>query len=104
MNVNQIKAACVKSRLEKSIALGTKASWSAADHRRMLATVVFSAEPRPTTVEGMIALLEGVDNHSAFAQSLEKQFLGTGHFMRGAERKGKELDQLMAELSAQAGE
>jgi hypothetical protein len=104
MNITQIKAACVKNRLSRSIEMGTKASWSASDHRRMLATVIHTAEPKPTTLEEMIAMLEGIDNHSAFSQSLEKQFLGTGHFMRGAEKKGKELDQLMAELSAQAGE
>ena len=95
----QIRAACVIARVQKSEELGTKAVWTASDHRKMVATVLL--ELQPNTEESMVATLLAVDNHSAFAQKLESQFLGTGHFVRG-EAKTKTLDQVMAELQAQA--
>lgn len=95
----QIRAAAVIVRVTKSEELGNKATWSAANHRHMVAQVLLEIAPK--SEEAMVATLLVVDNHSAFAQKLESQFLGTGHFMRG-EAKSKSLAEVMAELAAQA--
>lgn len=95
----QIMASAVKSRVEKSIALGAKATWSAKDHREAVALCIIEIAPADLTA--MVELLSKIDNHSGWTQKLEAQFLGTGHFMRG-EAKTKSLEDVMKDLAAQA--
>lgn len=87
----------VKFRVEKSINLGSKATWSAGDHKEMIATVLELAAAQSPGHAEWLEIAGMVYNHSAHAQKLEKQFAGTGHFQR-ASKDARSLDDIMKEL------
>ena len=95
-------AEALKAKVEKSTALGTKATWSMGDHLDVAAQCI--AEEAGLTGEVAIAQLREVVqatyNHSAFAQRIEKAFAKTGHFQR--DRKApQELSDVFAMLAKQ---
>jgi hypothetical protein len=112
MDKNQIEAMfaqAVKERMEKSIALGTKATWGMSDHLDVATKVIMAeagitdAEGESTAFNAMRDVVQATYNHSAFAQRLEKAFGKTGHFQR--DRKAPaQLSDVFAQLAAQVGE
>jgi hypothetical protein len=110
MDKKQIEAMfaeAVKARVEKSTALGTKATWSMEDHLNVATKVVMKAvgiDPEDKEVYDMLrGVVQATYNHSAFAQRLEKAFEKTGHFQR--DRKApKTVDDAIAQLAASLGQ
>lgn len=103
--IEQMFAQAVKAKVEKSTALGTKATWGMSDHLDVAAKVLVKAVgfegDEAETVKFTAEVREAVQatyNHSAFAQRLEKAFKNTGHFQR--DRKGPQsVDDILAQLA-----
>lgn len=104
--IDSMFAAAVKARVEKSTALGTKASWSMSDHLDVATRVVMKEvgiDENDAEVFGSLReVVQATYNHSAFAQRLEKAFAGTGHFQRDA-RSPKTVDDVLKNLAAELG-
>lgn len=96
----------VKAKVEKSKAIGAKATWGYAEQHRFAARVVLKVMTEEgamdPTEEQLADLLASVTNASATAQRLEKAFKGTGHFERVARAKPT-AEGFLAEIVAEAG-
>lgn len=96
-------AEAVKARVEKSVALGTKATWSMEDHLNVATRIIMKEvgiDPQDAEVFGSLReVVQATYNHSAFAQRLEKAFEKTGHFQREG-RKPRSVDDALAALAA----
>lgn len=96
-------AQAVKAKVEKSTALGTKATWSMSDHLDVAARVLykltdsFVGEEEQDTAK-VREVCQTVYNHSAFAQRLEKTFKATGHFQRDRKASAT-VDDVLTQLA-----
>lgn len=95
INVKAFSAAAA-AKVNKSNAIGSKASWSTFDHLEVLSTVL------KTNPEQITVLLGDAYNISAWQQTLAKLFEKSGHFQREATRKT--VDSTLTELSALAAD
>jgi hypothetical protein len=93
------RSLAVRDRLAKSKAIKAKATWSTDDHRRMMAAVLVGELNLVGLESKIFAILEQIDNASAFQAQLETRYLGTGHFQRKAST-ARPLEELEAELDA----
>ena len=102
-NVEKMIKSAVLLRVKKSVELGSKATWTAEDHHRMMAGVCEAATRDETlTIDQWVELLKQISNHSALAQKLEKMFAGSGHFERKS-KDSRKFEDVMAELEKEVG-
>ena len=94
-NINDMYAAAVKAKVERSNSLGTKATWSMSDHLNVAAQCMASEASLPSP--DFRDVCQQTYNHSAFAQKLAKAFAGSGHFQRDG--KPRDSDDYMARLA-----
>ena len=105
--IEELFSAAVKAKVEKSTALGTKATWSNDDQMQVAAQALYKATEEFKGEEGpdvalLVEVCKKTYNHSAFAQKLEKAFTGTGHFQREGKKKVEYAD-YMSELRKSMG-
>ena len=100
-SVEKVLASHVLARVEKSKAINALATWSVDDHRRFVADVLIAAGLNLPQGE-VVDILKKVDNHSATAQTLERKWGATGHFVRKA-KEAVSLDAMLTALKKQAG-
>ncbi len=105
MNTENAKVfvALAVAKSKRSDGLGTKASWTTADHLSAMAGCLAQADiPAGQEPEAVFkAVLEDTYNQSAFAQWLDKKFKMTGHFQRKPRAEGQTVSELDAMLSAE---
>lgn len=87
----------LKAKLEKSNALGTKASWSTEDHLKAVADCLAPAQP-----EDFYEILKDVYNISGFQQRIAKTFAASGHFQREGKARAQTAEDLIAQLAQDA--
>lgn len=98
--IQKLQGEAVKQRLERSTAIGSKATWSTEDHAAMVGSILANAvELGETSAQELGDLFHKVYNISAFQQKLAKSFKAHGHFQR--DDKPKDADGFMASLAAE---
>jgi hypothetical protein len=101
-------AEAVKARVEKSTALGTKATWSMGDHLDVAAKVLYKLTDafegdEEKDLGKVREVVQATYNHSAFAQRLEKAFEKTGHFQR-EKKTTRTVDDVLTSLAKSLGQ
>ncbi len=109
MDKSQIEAMfadALKAKVEKSVALGMKATWKMEDHLDVATKVIMKAagiedsDGEHTIFNEMRDVVQATYNHSAFSQRLEKAFKSSGHFQRDTKQPAQ-LSDVFAQLAKQ---
>lgn len=96
-NNEKVFASALRSKIEKSAAIGGKASWSTKDHLKAVAECLKAVTP-----EEFEDVLQDVYNISGFQQRIAESFKSTGHFQREG-RKTVSATDLISQLSKEVG-
>jgi hypothetical protein len=91
-------AKAVAAKIEKSKALGSKATWSTEDHLKALAECVTEDGGVDT-----LAVLQDAYNISGYQQVLARTFAKTGHFQRDARGVKETSESLIEKLAKEIG-
>lgn len=99
----KVFAGLVLAKMQKSEAIGSKASWGQQDHLVAMAACLEAADIPSGTLPSVVfrEVLADVYNTSAFCQYLEEKFEKSGHFQREKKGKVKSTDSFMEELDRQ---
>lgn len=102
--IQKMFAEAVKAKVERSNALGTKATWSMSDHLDAAARIIAEAVKDEVDEAVIRDVVQKTYNHSAFAQKLEKAFEKFGHFQRESRGKMPTLDGFLDTLARETAE